>query len=117
MPADAATPAWGRAVTAPAPRPSNRATVIAQAIVEHPAYPWGALVMGLALMGFGGWLIYKTPPVALSDKIFDGLFLLTGLCILPSMPSRIADGAKQIGAAAGPYLPWGKKDDPPPGPT
>ncbi len=78
------------------PRRSNRATEVAKQIADHPAYPWGALALGLALMGAGAWLVYRQFPTALGDKLFDGAFLVVGFCILPTMPTRLANGAKPL---------------------
>lgn len=86
----------GRPTSPPdaAPRPT-----VAQAIAAHPAYPWSAALMGLALMAAGAWLVYRQFPATLADKVFDGSFLVVGLCILPTMPTRLAAGIKQVGGS------------------
>ncbi len=80
------------------PPPDPKRSTIAQAIADHPN-PWPQMVIGTLFILASAALVYRAFPVALADKIFDGIPFIIGVCVLPTMPSWIAAGAKKIGPA------------------
>jgi hypothetical protein len=57
-------------------------------------------LIGLGLLGLGGYLLFQEPPSAEHADHVRGLYALIGTGLLLTVPGQLADGLKKVATAA-----------------
>jgi hypothetical protein len=77
---------------------ARRKTRVSQAL-EHPAYPWVATIVGVALFIVAAVMMYREPAEDKGHMIFQGALMAVAVLLLPGVASRLAASIKLVGGS------------------